>query len=185
MDGVQGFQGLQGCLLRWVAGIGRWLLAGRVWQRPLPPESIFVSAAHARQNPQARPAATLPSIPPAPPPPRRGKYAQLLSEAKPFTEEEGALFDAASMYAYESFRNKAASSRGMEAQQMEVGVGVAVSCLCVCVGAANGGGGWRGCFVLVCVCVCGVVVLVVCVWGGGSDAAEHQQRKADELTWKG
>ncbi|KAI3438408.1 hypothetical protein D9Q98_000839 [Chlorella vulgaris] len=43
----------------------------------------------------------------------KGKWAQLLSEAKPFSEEEAALFDASAMHAYESFRNKAAASRGM------------------------------------------------------------------------
>lgn len=50
----------------------------------------------------------------------RGKYAQLLAEQKSFTPEEEALFDASAQHAYESFRNKAASSRGMTPEAMQV-----------------------------------------------------------------
>ncbi|KAL4444953.1 hypothetical protein ABPG77_004003 [Micractinium sp. CCAP 211/92] len=49
----------------------------------------------------------------------RGKYAQLLAENKAFTPEEEALFDAAAQHAYESFRNKAAESRGMSVEAMQ------------------------------------------------------------------
>jgi protease-4 len=50
---------------------------------------------------------------------RRGKYAQLLAENKAFTAEEEALFDAAAQHAYESFRDKAAASRGMSVEAMQ------------------------------------------------------------------
>lgn len=56
-----------------------------------------------------------------PPAPCSGKYAQLFAENKAFSEEEGALFDAAAQHAYESFRDKAASSRGMSVEAMQVG----------------------------------------------------------------
>ncbi|KAL4448020.1 hypothetical protein ABPG75_005239 [Micractinium tetrahymenae] len=49
----------------------------------------------------------------------RGKYAQLLAENKAFTPEEEALFDASAQHAYESFRNKAADSRGMSVEAMQ------------------------------------------------------------------
>jgi len=49
----------------------------------------------------------------------RGKYAQLLADNKPFTPEEAGLFDQAAQYAYESFRNKAAESRGMQPEVMQ------------------------------------------------------------------
>jgi ClpP class serine protease len=51
----------------------------------------------------------------------RGKYAQLLAENKAFTPEEEALFDASAQFAYESFRDKAAQSRGMSKEAMQVG----------------------------------------------------------------
>ena len=40
---------------------------------------------------------------------------------QPFNEEEEALFDAAAQHAYESFRDKAAESRGMTKEAMQVG----------------------------------------------------------------
>lgn len=49
----------------------------------------------------------------------RGRYAQLFAENKPFNEEEEALFDAAAQHAYESFRDKAAESRGMTKEAMQ------------------------------------------------------------------
>ncbi|EFJ46294.1 signal peptide peptidase [Volvox carteri f. nagariensis] len=48
-----------------------------------------------------------------------GRYALLLSDIKGFNEEEEKLFDASAQHAYESFRNKAALSRGMEPEVME------------------------------------------------------------------
>lgn len=44
-----------------------------------------------------------------------------LSHLQPFSEEEEALFDAAAQHAYESFRDKAAESRGMSVEAMQVG----------------------------------------------------------------
>lgn len=49
----------------------------------------------------------------------RGKYAQLLLETRSFNEHEQELFDSSAQYAYESFRNKAAASRGMEIEAMQ------------------------------------------------------------------
>ncbi|GBF99919.1 serine protease chloroplastic, partial [Raphidocelis subcapitata] len=50
----------------------------------------------------------------------RGRYAQLLSaDNRPFNDEEAALFDAAAQHAYESFRDKAARSRGMAIEDMQ------------------------------------------------------------------
>lgn len=49
----------------------------------------------------------------------RGKYAQLLADNKPFTPEEADLFNQGAQYAYESFRNKAAESRGMQPDVMQ------------------------------------------------------------------
>ncbi len=51
----------------------------------------------------------------------RGRYAQLLAESKCLTEDEEHLFDASALHAYESFRDKAAESRGMEREAMQVG----------------------------------------------------------------
>ncbi len=56
----------------------------------------------------------------------RGKYAQLLAENKAFTAEENELFDAAATHAYESFRDKAAASRGMSVEAMQVSWGAIV-----------------------------------------------------------
>jgi hypothetical protein len=50
----------------------------------------------------------------------RGRYAELLAESKPLTEDEEQLFNASALHAYESFRNKAAESRGMEQAAMQV-----------------------------------------------------------------
>jgi hypothetical protein len=49
----------------------------------------------------------------------RGKYAELLSDNRGFTEQEEALFDEAAEFAYRSFRDKAAQSRGMEPEELE------------------------------------------------------------------
>ena len=49
----------------------------------------------------------------------KGKFAELLLETRSFTDQEQELFDASAEYAYESFRNKAASSRGMEIETMQ------------------------------------------------------------------
>lgn len=48
-----------------------------------------------------------------------GKYAQLLADNRPFTSEEAALFDDAAQFAYQSFRNRAAESRGMDIEAMQ------------------------------------------------------------------
>ena len=52
----------------------------------------------------------------------RGRYAQLFAESKSLTEDEEQLFDASALHAYESFRNKAAESRGMDQDAMQVGL---------------------------------------------------------------
>ena len=49
----------------------------------------------------------------------RGRLAELDADNRPFTEEEQADFSAAARHSYESFRNKAALSRGMEPEEME------------------------------------------------------------------
>ncbi|MEW5297773.1 MAG: hypothetical protein WDW36_000957 [Sanguina aurantia] len=49
----------------------------------------------------------------------RGRYAELLTDQRPFSGDEAALFDASATNAYESFRNKAAASRGMNIEQMQ------------------------------------------------------------------
>lgn len=49
----------------------------------------------------------------------RGKYAEVLSDARSLSEEESELFDRQAQFAYESFRNKAASSRGKTPEDME------------------------------------------------------------------
>ena len=55
----------------------------------------------------------------APPPLCRGKYAQLLAETRALSPEEAELFDASAQHAYESFRDKAALSRGMTREAMQ------------------------------------------------------------------
>ena len=49
----------------------------------------------------------------------RGKYAESLVETRSFSVEEKELFDRQAEHAYQSFRNKAALSRGMEIEQMQ------------------------------------------------------------------
>ncbi|KAK9824686.1 hypothetical protein WJX72_012391 [[Myrmecia] bisecta] len=49
----------------------------------------------------------------------RGKYAELLNDSRPFTEEEEQYFSASAQFAYESFRDKAAHSRGMAVEDMQ------------------------------------------------------------------
>jgi protease IV len=49
----------------------------------------------------------------------KGKYAQLFLESRPQNQEESDLFDASAQHAYESFRNKAAESRGMEYEALQ------------------------------------------------------------------
>ena len=47
------------------------------------------------------------------------RYAELLADNRTFTEEEDSYFSDQAQYAYESFRNKAALSRGMQNEQMQ------------------------------------------------------------------
>ena len=47
------------------------------------------------------------------------RYAELLADNRTFTEEEDNYFSEQAQYAYESFRNKAALSRGMQNEQMQ------------------------------------------------------------------
>ena len=47
------------------------------------------------------------------------RYAELLADNRTFTEEEDSYFSEQAQYAYESFRNKAALSRGMQNEQMQ------------------------------------------------------------------
>lgn len=49
----------------------------------------------------------------------KGKYAQLFLESRPQNQEESDLFDASAQHAYESFRNKAAESRGMDIEALQ------------------------------------------------------------------
>ena len=49
----------------------------------------------------------------------RGTYAEILNDARPFSVKEAELFDKAAMHAYESFRDKAAESRGMNVNDMQ------------------------------------------------------------------
>lgn len=49
----------------------------------------------------------------------KGKYAQLFLESRPQNQEESDLFDASAQHAYESFRNKAAESRGMAQEALQ------------------------------------------------------------------
>ena len=49
----------------------------------------------------------------------KGRYAELLTESRGFTQDESALFDAAAQSAYESFRDRAAASRGMGVDAMQ------------------------------------------------------------------
>lgn len=67
----------------------------------------------------------------------KGRYAELLADNRPFTDEELELFDRAAEHAYESFRNKAAESRGMSVETMQEVAQVRYT-TGVC------GGGWKG-----------------------------------------
>jgi protease IV len=49
----------------------------------------------------------------------RGRYAELLNEARSFSEDESELFDRSAQYAYEQFRDKAAQSRNMDKNDMQ------------------------------------------------------------------
>ena len=49
----------------------------------------------------------------------KGTYAEILNDARPFNDKEAELFDKAAWHAYESFRNKAAESRGMSVDDMQ------------------------------------------------------------------
>ena len=49
----------------------------------------------------------------------KGKMAELSADNRPFTEEEEAYFASSARNAYESFRDKAALSRGMAPEEME------------------------------------------------------------------
>ncbi|GLC74286.1 hypothetical protein PLESTF_001485100 [Pleodorina starrii] len=48
-----------------------------------------------------------------------GRFAQLLADNRTFSAEEEALFDSSAQHAYESFRNKAAASRGLAVEEMQ------------------------------------------------------------------
>eukprot|EP00892_Ulva_mutabilis_P012513 jgi/Ulvmu1/9634/UM054_0066.1 len=49
----------------------------------------------------------------------RGEFAEILADNRPFTDAEQALFDESAEFAYRSFRDKAAASRGMEPEEMQ------------------------------------------------------------------
>jgi len=49
----------------------------------------------------------------------RGRFAELLADNRAFNSEEARLFEEAARHAYESFRNKAAESRGMSVDAMQ------------------------------------------------------------------
>ena len=49
----------------------------------------------------------------------RCRYAELLADNREFTEEEDKYFSEQAQYAYESFRDKAALSRGMQPEHMQ------------------------------------------------------------------
>ena len=51
--------------------------------------------------------------------PHACRYAELLSDQRPFSEDELALFQQSARASYEDFRNKAALSRRMEEARME------------------------------------------------------------------
>lgn len=59
----------------------------------------------------------------------RGRYAQLLAaDNRPFNEDEEDLFNRSAQFAYESFRNKAAESRRMQVEDMQVGDNTLTGC---------------------------------------------------------
>ncbi len=47
------------------------------------------------------------------------RFAELLADNRGFTEEEDRFFSEQAQYAYESFRDKAALSRGMPKEQLQ------------------------------------------------------------------
>ena len=49
----------------------------------------------------------------------RGEFAEILTDNRPFTDAEQALFDESAEFSYRSFRDKAAASRGMEPEEMQ------------------------------------------------------------------
>ncbi|KAF5837148.1 protease IV with duplicated peptidase family U7 domain-containing protein [Dunaliella salina] len=49
----------------------------------------------------------------------KGRYAELLADNRPFTEDENNLFTEAAAHAYASFRDKAAASRNMAIEAMQ------------------------------------------------------------------
>ena len=49
----------------------------------------------------------------------KGRYAELLTDNRSFTEDEDAYFTKLADYAYTSFRDKAAKSRGLTPDQMQ------------------------------------------------------------------
>ena len=49
----------------------------------------------------------------------RCRYAELLADNREFTEEEDKYFSEQAQHAYESFRDKAALSRGMQPEHMQ------------------------------------------------------------------
>lgn len=49
----------------------------------------------------------------------RGKYAELFQDYRSFNTAEEQIFDDSAKFAYESFRNKAAESRGMQPEEMQ------------------------------------------------------------------
>ncbi|KAK9917362.1 hypothetical protein WJX75_003547 [Coccomyxa subellipsoidea] len=49
----------------------------------------------------------------------KGRYAELLADNRGFSEEEDKYFEEQAQYAYESFRNKAALSRGIPIEKMQ------------------------------------------------------------------
>ena len=62
------------------------------------------------------------------------RYAELLADNRGFSPEEDEYFSAQAQHAYESFRDKAALSRGMSAEAMQA-VAQARACLCRALGA--------------------------------------------------
>lgn len=49
----------------------------------------------------------------------RGRFAELLQDNRPLSQDESAYFDRSAEFAYASFRDKAAASRGMEIDEMQ------------------------------------------------------------------
>lgn len=90
----------------------------------------------------------------------RGRFAELLAaDNRPFNDEEFALFDKSAEFAYESFRNKAAESRNMSIDDMQV------------LGLWQSGIGWScssrasccRCILFSCHHVCNVILFTACL----------------------